>query len=101
MADRSPKRTRTAIRAEIAGNRLELIESGGARLAVLLELIAGGERSIRMLMYMFNADSVGKRVRDALAAAAKRGVEVRLLIDGFGSDASPEFFSVFDEVGAE
>jgi len=102
VADRSGKRvTRAAIRAEIAGNRLELIEGGEARLAILLELIATAETSIRMLMYMFNADSVGLAVRDALAAAAERGVEVRLLIDGFGSDARPEFFSVFDEVGAE
>ena len=102
MADRSPKRVvKSAIRAEIAGNRLELIEGGEARLALLLGLIAKAERSIKMLMYMFNADSVGQGVRDALAAAARRGIEVRLLIDGFGSDASPEFFSIFDEVGAE
>jgi len=102
MADRSAERvTRTRIRAEIAGNRLELIESGKARLALLLELIAGAERSIRMLMYMFNADAAGRSVRDALAAAARRGIEVRLLVDGFGSDAGPEFFSIFDEVGAE
>jgi len=75
MADRSAERvTRTRIRAEIAGNRLELIESGKARLALLLELIAGAERSIRMLMYMFNADAAGRSVRDALAAAARRGI---------------------------
>ena len=102
MADRSGKHvTRAAIRAEIAGNRLELIEGGEARLALLIELIAKAEASIKMLMYMFNADSAGLAVRDALAAAAGRGVEVRLLIDGFGSDARPEFFSVFNDVGAE
>lgn len=102
MADRSTGRvTGAAIRAEIAGNRLELIEGGEARLALLLDLIANAERSIKMLMYMFNPDAVGQCVRDALAAAAERGIEVRLLIDGFGSDARPEFFSVFDEVGAE
>jgi cardiolipin synthase len=54
-----------------------------------------------MLMYMFNPDRVGMQVRDALAAAARRGVEVKLLIDGFGSDAGPEFFAVLDESGAE
>jgi cardiolipin synthase len=102
MADRSAERaTGVAIRAEIAGNRLELIEGGQARLALLLDLIANAERSIKMLMYMFNPDAVGQSVRDALAAAAERGIEVRLLIDGFGSDARPAFFSVFDEVGAE
>src|SRR3982751_1905485 len=78
---------RAPIRAEIAGNRLELIESGEARLRLLLELIGGARTSIKMLMYMFNPDRAGKRVRDALAAAAERGVAVQLLIDGFGSDA--------------
>jgi cardiolipin synthase len=89
------------IRAEIAGNRLELIESGAARLETLLRLIAGAERSIRMLMYMFNADHVGRTVRDALAEAAKRGVEVRLLVDGFGSAARPEFFEPLNKAGGE
>jgi len=93
--------TRPPIQAEIAGNFIELIESGEARLALLLNLIAGAERSIKMLMYMFDPDSAGEAVRDALVAAARRGVEVRLLIDGFGSGAGPGFFASFDEAGAE
>jgi cardiolipin synthase len=40
-------------------------------------------------------------VRDALVAAARRGVEVRLLIDGFGSAATPEFFAAIDQFGGE
>ena len=93
--------TRSPIRAEIAGNRLELIESGEARLRVLLDLIAGTEKCIKMLMYMFNPDEAGEKVRDALMEAARRGVEVRLLIDGFGSGAPPEFFRALNEVGGE
>jgi cardiolipin synthase len=93
--------TRPPIRAEIAGNRLELIESGEARLRTLLDLIGDAKRSIKMLMYMFNPDSVGVVVRDALVAAAKRGVEIRLLVDGFGSAARPEFFRPLNEAGGE
>ena len=37
-------------------------------------------------------DEAGEKVRDALVDAARRGVEVRLLIDGFGS-AAPTSFS--------
>ena len=102
MADRSPKTVRTApIRAEIAGNRLELIESGVERFNLLLELIAGATKSIRMLMYMFNPDKEGDAVRNALTEAARRGVQVKLLIDGFGSGATPEFFSELGEAGGE
>jgi cardiolipin synthase len=85
--------------AEIAGNRVELIESGSERLRLLLELIGGAQQSVKMLMYMFNADRVGEQVRDALAAAAKRGVDVKVLIDGFGSSAPPSFFATLDESG--
>src|SRR3954468_14308835 len=88
MADSSARpAVARPIRAEIAGNRLELIDSGEARLRTLLALISEAQKSIRMLMYMFNPDPVGEQVRDALVAAAARGVEVKLLIDGFGSAA--------------
>src|SRR5438309_715457 len=86
MADPPPQPVSSpAITAEIAGNRIELIESGAERLRLLLELIGGAQQSIKMLMYMFNPDRAGEKVRDALAATAKRGVQVKLLIDGFGS----------------
>jgi len=89
------------ITAEIAGNRLELIESGAARLEMLLELIAGAQESVRMLMYMFNPDRGGDVVRDALVEAAARGVQVNLLIDSFGSAATPKFFAQLAEAGGE
>lgn len=93
--------TRPPITAEIGGNRLEMIESGEARLSILLELIGGAERCIKLLMYMFNPDEVGEIVRGALVAAAARGVEVRLLIDGFGSGAPPSFFDPLTAAGGE
>src|SRR5438309_8951796 len=102
MADQPAETVPPApIRAEIARNRLELIESGDARLKLLLELIGGAHHSIKMLMYMFNTDSVGERVRDALVEAAGRGVAVQLLIDGFGSGASADFFAALNGVGGE
>jgi cardiolipin synthase len=100
MADQPPI-ARPSISAEIAGNRLEVIESGGERLKLLLELIAGAEQSIKILMYMFNSDRVGIRVRDALVKAAARGVSVQLLIDGFGSAAPDDFFDSLDAAGGK
>jgi cardiolipin synthase len=102
MAERAAEtEPRPPIRAEIAGNRLELIESGDARLRILLGQIGSAERSIKMLMYMFNPDRAGKWVRDALVAAAERGVAVKLLVDGFGSSAPSEFFSPIDAAGGD
>jgi cardiolipin synthase len=91
----------SGISAEIAGNRLEVIETGEGRLRAILDLIAGAEHSLKLLFYMFNPDEVGERVRDALVEAARRGVKVKLLIDGFGSAAAPSFFTVLDDCGGE
>ncbi|HSQ99554.1 MAG TPA: phospholipase D-like domain-containing protein, partial [Sphingomicrobium sp.] len=102
MADHAaPPVARQPIRAEIAGNRLELIEGGVERFNLLLELMAGAEQSIRMLMYMFNPDRDGDAVRSALADAALRGVKVKLLIDGFGSAATSKFFADLADAGGE
>jgi hypothetical protein len=48
---------------------------------------------------MFLDDASGARVRDALIAAAARGVRVSLLIDSFGSVDNPDFFRPLSEGG--
>jgi cardiolipin synthase len=90
-----------AVRAEVAGNLLEVIDTGEGRLRAILGMIAGAQHSLKLLFYMFNPDEVGERVRDALIEAARRGVHVKLLIDGFGSAAGPDFFAELDESGGE
>ena len=84
----------------VEGNRLELIETGEGRMQALLDLIGGARTSIRLLFYIFNNDSAGTRVRDALVEAAARGVEVRLLLDGFGcGNVQPSFFAGLAKAG--
>jgi cardiolipin synthase len=102
MADQPNPVVTTAdgICATVGGNALELIETGEGRLEALLELIDSAQSSIRMLFYIFRPDHSGERVRDALVAAARRGVEVKLLLDGYGcSDASPSFFEPLSHQG--
>src|SRR5688572_7549178 len=84
---------------EVAGNRLTLLAEGPERLLALLELIDTAQESLRFLYYMFMDDVSGTRVRDALIAAAGRGVEVSLLVDGFGSTANRDFFRPLQEAG--
>jgi len=102
MADQASELVTSApIRAEIAGNVLEVIETGEGRLRAILELIGGAEQSVKLLFYMFNPDRVGALVCDALVDAARRGIDVKLLIDGFGSAAGPSFFTALDGSGGE
>ena len=82
----------------VEGNRLTLLDTGPRRLDALLALIDGATRSLRILYYIYADDTSGRRVNDALAAAARRGVSVALVVDGFGSDDTPADF--FDELRA-
>jgi cardiolipin synthase len=92
MADLSPSATASAVAATVEGNRLTLLPEGPQRLDALLALIDGAQDTLRVLYYMFLDDGAGRRVREALAAAAGRGVKVWLLVDGFGSEAARDPF---------
>jgi cardiolipin synthase len=85
--------------AEIAGTRLALLEHGSERLRTLLDMIDGARSSVRLLFYMLDGDTAGEAVRDALVRAARRGCEVRAVLDGFGSDIPPGFFRPLEEAG--
>ena len=95
------KHAEQSVETVVGGNGLVLIESGEGRLRALLDLIAGAQESVRILFYIFNADWAGRLVRDALVEAARRGVEVKLLVDGFGSAAHSKFFAEISDGGGE
>ncbi len=78
---------------EAQGQKLKFYPAGKDRLAALLDLIASARSSIRMCFYIFAEDDSGVSVRDALTDAARRGVSVDLLLDGFGAAASEKFFA--------
>jgi cardiolipin synthase len=63
----------------------ELFFTPGAYFSGLVEDIDGARRVVKMEMYIFRLDSIGRSVLDALLRAAGRGVRLRLLIDGIGS----------------
>jgi cardiolipin synthase len=84
----------------VNGNRLTLLDTGPRRLDAVLDLIEGARRSLRILYYIYADDGTGRRVNDALVAAAKRGVQVRVIVDGFGCDVGPDFFASLEAAGA-
>lgn len=67
-----------------AGNRVELLRNGEAYFPALLDAIDAAQRWVQVETYIFAEDNMGDRVAGALADAASRGVEVRLVLDGFG-----------------
>jgi cardiolipin synthase len=86
-------------KVEAQGQRLVFYPAGKDRLDALLALVEGARSSLRMCFYIFAEDASGMLVRDALTAAAKRGVKVNLIIDGFGADARKAFFAPMCDAG--
>jgi cardiolipin synthase len=70
-----------------AGNQLTLLQSGVVYFALLVEAITAARHEIRLESYIFEDDDTGRRIAAALASAARRGVRVHVLVDGFGSAA--------------
>jgi len=69
----------------LAGNRLQLLESGGEYFPALIVALDAALFEIHLEAYIFADDTTGRRVAAALASAARRGVAVRVLVDGFGA----------------
>ncbi|HXC06959.1 MAG TPA: phospholipase D-like domain-containing protein [Bacteroidia bacterium] len=68
---------------------IKLIHSGNDYFVVTEQLIAEARRSIHLQTYIFDYDTTGKRIVALLKEAAKRGVEVHVLADAFGSSGFP------------
>jgi cardiolipin synthase len=66
------------------GNRIALLVNGEAYFPELLGAIDTARRVVHLETYIFAEDRIGVRMRDALTAAAARGAEVRVLVDGYG-----------------
>jgi cardiolipin synthase len=72
-----------------ASDRLELFENGSDYFRALERAIGRAAQSVFLETYIFEDDAVGKRIVEALKKASQSGVDVRVLIDGFGSKDLP------------
>jgi cardiolipin synthase len=67
------------------GHRVRLLGGGDELFPAMAQALQRAQREAWMATYIFHDDSAGRGVADALCEAAARGVQVRLLVDGFGS----------------
>ncbi|RYF76732.1 MAG: cardiolipin synthase ClsB [Comamonadaceae bacterium] len=82
------------------GNRVELLENGEQFFPRVFEAIATAEHEVIIETFILFEDKVGLGLHEAMLAAARRGVKVDLMIDGFGSpDLSPGFIASLTEAG--
>jgi cardiolipin synthase len=67
------------------GNAVAFYYEGTSAFDAMLGAIARAKRHVHAQFFIVHGDDLGRRFLDALAAAARRGVEVRFLIDSVGS----------------
>ncbi len=82
------------------GNTIEPLVGGDEAYPRMLAAIDGATRSVGLASYIFDNDPTGQIFAEALGRAVKRGVEVRVLVDGIGSRyTSPPITGVLAEHG--
>jgi len=84
------------------GNRITLLRSGAEYFPALEAAIRSARHELYLETYIFKGDATGTRVAEALCQAARRGVAVHVLVDGFGSSDMPkELAQELTDAGAE
>lgn len=68
---------------------VELVYSGKDYFTRLERFIRDAKSEIHIQTYIFDNDSIGTRIAEALKEAARRRVQIYILLDGFGSFSLP------------
>jgi cardiolipin synthase len=69
----------------LADNDVKLLHTGTDYFPALIAAIDGAEYEVYFETYIFAGDDTGRKVLAALIAAAKRGVQVRMITDWWGT----------------
>ena len=84
----------------VSGNLITLLVNGDAYFPRVFECIAAAQREVLLETFILFEDKVGLALQAALLTAARRGVQIDVTIDGYGSpDLSPAFISALTQAG--
>lgn len=79
---------------------IELVKSGDDFFNRLIDLICKSTSEIHFQTYIFENDATGKQVAEALKEASSRGVNIFILVDGYGSHSlSKKFIKELKDCG--
>ena len=76
----------------VGGNGMALYTDGREAFDAMLAEIAGAEHYVLVQFYILREDGLGRELRDAMVAAAERGVDVMLQYDQVGSHGLPKTY---------
>lgn len=77
---------------EVAGHQLTIYEVSPPLIAAMVSDIRAAKSRVWMESYIFADDAAGAAVAAALAQRAQAGVDVRLMVDAWGSFSTPTAF---------
>jgi cardiolipin synthase len=80
---------------QIAATQAQIYTYGEDLYAAMLEAIRHAEKRILIETFIWKGDRVGKRFKQELELAAKRGIEVYVIFDGFANLVVPRNFKQF------
>jgi cardiolipin synthase len=69
----------------VSHNRAVLLQNGAELFPAMLDAIRSARASVNMEMFIFNKGEIAAQFASVLAAKAQEGVEVRILLDDWGS----------------
>jgi len=82
------------------GNRIQLLENGDEYYPAVFKAIDNAQRKVILETFIWFEDDVGKKLHAVLLRAAQRGVNIEVLLDGYGSpDLSDEFVGQLTAAG--
>jgi cardiolipin synthase len=76
--------------AATGGNRYTVLTNGDQIFPSMMAAVQGAQRRISFESYIYNKGTVGEQFTQAFVAAARRGVQVNLVVDAMGSDKIPK-----------
>jgi cardiolipin synthase len=94
MLDTQPSKSTERIRRTIEGvigvpategNRVDVLRNGDEIFPAMLESIEGANNTVDLLTFVYWEGRIGREFANALAARARDGVRVRVLLDAWGS----------------
>ncbi|WP_105600437.1 cardiolipin synthase ClsB [Cronobacter sakazakii] len=82
------------------GNHIELLENGDQFYPAVFDAIDKARSKVILETFIWFDDNVGRQLHDVILNAAQRGVNIEVLLDGYGSpDLSDEFVGTLTSAG--
>lgn len=84
----------------IGGNSVRLLENGEAYFPAVFDAIRAARHEVIVETFILFEDKVGNELHAVLLDAARRGVRIDVLVDGFGSsELTPPFIEALTQAG--